>query len=284
MQRAVRRFLPGESLDDAVAAAVDLQARGQRSILTLLGENVADRAAAAAVAEHYERAVEAIGEAGLSADLSVKPTHLGLDLGVDVAEQGLRTVVKRAGAAGRIVAVDMEDSGYVDRTLALYRSVRADHENVGVCLQAYLYRTEDDLRALLPLQPMVRLVKGAYREADDVAWPRKSDVDAAYLARARELLEALREDGGLRIAFGTHDRGMIDGIRAMAADRSIDRDVFEIQMLYGIRRELQRELTAEGYTVRILVSYGEEWFPWYMRRLAERPANVWFMMRSMVAR
>lgn len=284
VQRAVRRFLPGEKLDDAIAAAADLQAHGQRSILTLLGENVADRSAATAVAEHYERAVEAIGEAGLSADLSVKPTHLGLDLGSDVAEKGLRSVVQRAGAAGRLIAVDMEDSGYVDATLSMYRSVRADHENVGLCLQAYLYRTEDDLRELLPLQPMIRLVKGAYREAADVAWPRKSDVDTAYLARARELLEALREHHGLRVAFGTHDRHMIDGIRGMAAERGIDRDAFEIQMLYGIRRELQRELTGEGYSVRILVSYGEEWFPWYMRRLAERPANVWFMMRSMAAR
>lgn len=284
VRRAVRRFLPGESLAEAVSAAAGLQATGQRSILTLLGENVADEADADATAEHYREAIEAIGEAGLEADLSVKPTHLGLDLGCDVAERGLRMIVQRAGGAGRLVAVDMESSEYVDSTLDLYRRVRADHENVGLCLQAYLYRTEADLADLLPLRPMIRLVKGAYRESSELAWPRKSDVDAAYLARARDLLEALRDDGDVRVAFGTHDRRMINGIRTLARDRKIDRDAFEIQMLYGIRRELQRELTAEGYALRILVSYGEQWFPWYMRRLAERPANVWFMMRSVVRR
>lgn len=284
VQRAVRRFMPGEQLADAVAAAGQLRDAGMRSILTLLGENVDDEAAAAEVADAFGSAVEAIAAAGLPADLSVKPTHLGLDLGFDVAERGLRDVVSRAGAAGRLVAVDMESSAYVDDTLELYRRIRPDHENVGVCLQAYLYRTEEDVRWLLPMGPMIRLVKGAYREAADVAWPRKSDVDAAYLARARQLLEALRDDAGVRVAFGTHDRAMIEGIRALAAARGIDRDAFEIQMLYGIGRDMQRELTAEGYAVRILISYGTHWFPWYMRRLAERPANVWFMARSMAGR
>lgn len=284
VRRAVRRFLPGEELADAVEAAGTLRDAGMSSILTLLGENVGDEAAADEVADLFGDAVEAIAEAGLPADISVKPTHLGLDLGVDVAERGLRTIVSRAGAAGRLVAVDMESSAYVDDTLEIYRRIRRDYENVGVCLQAYLFRTEYDVRQLLPMRPMIRLVKGAYREGADVAWPRKSDVDAAYLARARQLLDALREDAGVRVAFGTHDRAMIDGIRAFAADRGIDRDAFEIQMLYGIGRDLQRELTAEGYAVRILVSYGSAWFPWYMRRLAERPANVWFMARSMVGR
>ncbi|MGI9037715.1 MAG: proline dehydrogenase family protein [Gemmatimonadota bacterium] len=284
VRRAVRRFLPGEELEDAVEAAGELRDAGMSSILTLLGENVEDESAAADVADAFGSAVEAIAAAGLPADISVKPTHLGLDLGFDVAERGLREVVSRAGAAGRLVAVDMESSAYVDDTLELYRRIRPEHENVGVCLQAYLFRTEADVEWLLPMRPMIRLVKGAYREGADIAWPRKSDVDAAYLARSRQLLEALRADSGVRVAFGTHDRAMIDGIRVLAADRGIDRDAFEIQMLYGIGRDLQRELTADGYAVRILISYGKHWFPWYMRRLAERPANVWFMARSMAGR
>jgi len=281
IRRAVRRFLPGEELDDAVAAGERLRAEGLRTLLTLLGENVEDADDAVAVADAYAAAVEAIAAAGLPSDLSVKPTHLGLDLGDEVAEAGLRDVVARAGAAGRLVAIDMESSVYVDRTLELYRRLRADHQNVGLCLQAYLYRTEADLASLLPLDPTIRLVKGAYREPEDVAWPRKRDVDAAFVARAGELLDALRGDTATRVAFGTHDETMIDSIRSMASERGIERDAFEIQMLYGIRGDLQRTLASEGYVVRVLVSYGSQWFPWYMRRLAERPANVWFVAKSL---
>ena len=284
VQRAVSRFMPGESLEAAVDAGVSLQNAGMRSILTLLGENVADRSAAEQVATHYQGVVEAIGGAGLAADLSVKPTHLGLDLGTEVAEEALRAVVVRAGAAGRLVVVDMESSAYVDATLALYRGMRANHENVGICLQAYLYRTEEDMESLLPMRPMIRLVKGAYREPDDVAWPKKPEVDAAFLARAVRLLEATKADPGVRVGFGTHDGKLIDRIQRAAADIGLERDAYEIQMLYGIRRDLQASLVSEGYAVRILISYGPHWFPWYMRRLAERPANVWFMLRSVTGR
>ncbi len=282
VQRAVQRFMPGEKMEDAVGAAANLQNVGMRSILTLLGESVLDRASADGVVSHYEKVVEAIAGSGLTADLSLKPTHLGLDLGMEVAEAGLRAVISRAGAAGRLVVIDMEASVYVDDTLDLYRRLRADHQNVGVCLQSYLYRTQDDLESLLPLRPMIRLVKGAYRENDDIAWPKKSDVDEAFLARAAQLMEAAKADPGVRIAFGTHDERMIDGIKRQALDLGLARDAFEIQMLYGIRRDLQSELVADGYAVRILISYGPHWFPWYMRRLAERPANVWFMLRSVL--
>ena len=274
--------MPGEEMEDAVSAAAILQHVGMRSILTLLGESVLDRVAADGVVNHYERVVEAIAGSGLTAHLSVKPTHMGLDLGMDVAEAGLRTIVSRAGAAGRLVVIDMEASEYVDATLDLYRRLRADHQNVGVCLQSYLYRTEDDLESLLPLRPMIRLVKGAYRESSELAWLKKSDVDDAFLARAAQLMEAAKADPGVRIAFGTHDERIIDGIKRQAADLGLARDAFEIQMLYGIRRDLQSELVAEGYAVRILISYGPHWFPWYMRRLAERPANVWFMLRTVL--
>ena len=281
VQRAVRRFMPGEKLSDAVTASERLRADGLHTLLTLLGENVENSEEAVAVADAYADAVEAIAQAGLSSDLSVKPTHLGLDLGAEVAEAGLRDIVARAGAAGRLVAIDMEASVYVDRTLELYRRLRSDHENVGLCLQAYLHRTEEDLRSLLPLKPMIRLVKGAYREPEDVAWPRKQDVDAAFVARAGELLDAVQDDPATRVAFGTHDEAMIDSVRSMAAERGMERDAFEFQMLYGIRRDLQQNLASEGYAVRVLISYGSQWFPWYMRRLAERPANVWFVVKSL---
>lgn len=281
IRRAVRRFMPGEKLSDAVEASGALRSEGLRTILTLLGENVETPGDAMGVVDAYADAIEAIAEAGLPSDLSVKPTHLGLDLGLEVAEAGLREVVSRAGAAGRMVAIDMEASEYLEDTLELYRRLRADHANVGLCLQAYLYRTKDDLAALLPLRPMIRLVKGAYREPETLAWPRKSDVDAAYLARAGELLDAAAQDPEVQVAFGTHDAAMIAGVQEMARERGLERDAFEIQMLYGIRRDVQRELAAEGYAVRILISYGSHWFPWYMRRLAERPANVWFVAKSM---
>ncbi|MGD8495312.1 MAG: proline dehydrogenase family protein [Gemmatimonadales bacterium] len=284
VQRAVKRFMPGEELSDAVDASRQLRSDGMSTILTLLGENVETPEDAMTVADAYAAAIEAIAGAGLPSDLSVKPTHLGLDLGLEIAEAGLRDVVTRAGAAGRLVAIDMESSGYVDDTLELYRRLRADHENVGLCLQAYLYRTEQDLADLLPLQPMIRLVKGAYREPEDVAWPRKADVDAAYLERAGELLEAVARDSRVRAAFGTHDAAMIEGVKTLARDGGLERDAFEIQMLYGIRRDLQRQLASEGHAVRVLVSYGTHWFPWYMRRLAERPANTWFVVKSLLSR
>lgn len=280
VQRAVSRFMPGENLEDAVAAAASLRDSGRRSILTILGENVPDRTAAERVVADYESLIEAIAARGLTADLSVKPTHLGLDLGMDVAETMLRRVVERAGAAGRLVAIDMESTDYLEDTLELYRRLRSGRENVGLCLQAYLHRTEADLESLIPLRPMIRLVKGAYREPPELVMTRKADVDSAYLERARRLLEATRDDSGVRVGFGTHDVKMIDGVRRLADELGVDRDAFEIQMLYGIRRDIQESLVNDGYAVRILVSFGKHWFPWYMRRLAERPANVWFMLRS----
>jgi proline dehydrogenase len=274
--------MPGEQLSDAVAASERLRADGLHTLLTLLGENVENSDEAVAVADAYADAVEAIAQAGLSSDLSVKPTHLGLDLGAEVAEAGLRDIVARAGAAGRLVAIDMEASVYVDRTLELYRRLRSDHENVGLCLQAYLHRTEEDLRSLLPLKPMIRLVKGAYREPEDVAWPRKQDVDAAFVARAGELLDAAHYDPATRVAFGTHDEAMIDSVRSMAAERGMERDAFEFQMLYGIRRDLQTRLRQTGYNMRVYIPFGTQWYPYLMRRLAERPANIAFILGNLV--
>jgi proline dehydrogenase len=282
VHRAVRRFMPGEELEGAVEAARGLASSNLATILTLLGENVSSAEETVGVATAYGHALQAIGAAGLDTDLSVKATHLGLNLGQQLAFDNLDRVIADADEAGRLVALDMEATGYVDRTLDLYRSLRTRHSNVGICLQAYLYRTEADLDSVLSLGPMVRLVKGAYNEPADAAFPRKSDVDLNYLLLADQLLEARQSDPRVRIAFGTHDERMIDSIIGRMDDMGLPPGACEFQMLYGIGRKLQLRLVAAGHPVRVLISYGSHWFPWYMRRLAERPANVGFVLRSLV--
>lgn len=284
VRRAVRRFMPGEELSDALDAAQRLDELGRSSIFTVLGENVESADETRTVADAYSEALQAIRERGLDTDLSVKPTHLGLDLDPGLALENLSRLVGSAGAMERLVALDMEMSGYVDATLDLYRALRSSHANVGICLQAYLRRTEQDLEGLLASDPMIRLVKGAYSEAESVAFPRKADVDANYLKLARRMLESHRENPGVRVAFGTHDARMISQIVRSSDELDLPPDACEFQMLYGIRRELQARLSNEGRAVRVLVSYGSHWFPWYMRRLAERPANVGFVLRSMASR
>ena len=281
VKRATTRFMPGETMEDALGAARTLGESGVTAILTLLGENVGDAEAAEAVADEYLALLEQTVETGLDADISVKPTHLGLDLGFDVAARNLRALVARAAERGRLVAVDMESTSYCDPTLDLYRVLRAESANVGICLQSYLYRSRADLEDLLTLEPMIRLVKGAYKEPADLAFPRKADVDASYLDLSQVLLEAAR-DGTARVAFGTHDADMITEINRRAAGMKCPRESYEFQMLFGIQRELQVRLAASGYRVRVLISYGAYWFPWYMRRLAERPANVGFVLRNML--
>jgi proline dehydrogenase len=280
VQRATRRFMPGESMDDALDAARDLSERGMASILTLLGENVEDEAAAESVASAYEELLSRRPDTGLDLDISVKPTHLGLEVGLEVAARNLQRLARAASERDALVVIDMESSAFLPPTLELYRALRAKHENAGVCLQAYLYRTPSDLEILLPLKPMIRLVKGAYKEPSEIAYPRKRDVDTAFGRLAGQLLEAARE-GQAQVAFGTHDEKLIHEINRMAAGMGCPRDGYEIQMLYGIRRDLQARLVEDGYRVRVLVSYGTHWFPWYMRRLAERPANVGFVLRSL---
>ncbi len=281
VRRATTRFMPGESMDDALEAAGSLGDRGITTLLTLLGENVDDAEAATAVTGEFATLLDRSAEASLDAHISVKPTHLGLDLGFDVAAENLAALVAAAAGHGRLVAVDMESSRYCDPTLDLYRVLRAEHENVGICLQSYLYRTDADLEELIDLAAMIRLVKGAYKEPADLAYPKKADVDVSYLRQSVTLLEAAR-DGAARVAFGTHDAAMISEINRRAADMKCPRESYEFQMLYGIERDLQARLAESGYRMRVLISYGAYWFPWYMRRLAERPANVGFVLRSMM--
>lgn len=280
-QRAVRRFMPGEDLRSALGASQQLAATSISSVLTQLGENVRDRAEAEAVTRHYFEVLEEIAKQKVPSQISVKPTHLGLDLGKDVCEAQLDALLTRAEAGGSFVWVDMEGSPYLEATLDLYRKARAKHANVGVCLQSYLYRTPGDLESLLPLKPAIRLVKGAYREPATIAFPRKADVDERFFTLAMRLLEA--RDGQVRSpGIGTHDIPLIDRIIAGARSKSAPADAFEIQMLYGIRTADQYRMAAAGQKVRVLISYGSAWFAWYMRRLAERPANLWFVLRSLL--
>ena len=283
VRRAVRRFMPGETLGDALDAAHALE-NGRRipSLVTFLGENVADEAEAREVADHYVDAAAQVAARGLDAEISLKPTHLGLDLGFGVAEENIRRITAAAEAHGNWVWMDMEYSRYVDPTLDLYRAIRADHRLLGICLQAYLHRTPADLESLMPLGPAIRLVKGAYAEPPDVALPVKADVDRAFYDLSRRMLAPDAREAGLRAGFATHDPALIRRIEAWAEANGVERDAYEYQMLYGISENEQHRLAGEGRGIRVLISYGRHWFPWYVRRLAERPANVGFVLRSMV--
>jgi proline dehydrogenase len=283
-RRAVRRFLPGEDLEDAITAALRMRDQGVRTIFTELGENVADAAAVRAVADHYAHALDRVAQAGLDCYLSVKPTHLGLDLDPALCAESLRRLTAAAAAHRNLVWLDMESSTYTDATIELFRALRGDYSNTGICLQANLRRTAADIDALLPLAPTVRLVKGAYAEPADRALTTKADVDAAYFEHARKLLGAADPGTGQVIGIATHDVPLIRRIAAAAESMGRGRDSFQVQMLYGIHQRHQLQLAREGFHVRVLISYGEYWFPWYMRRLAERPANVWFVVRSLFAR
>lgn len=281
VQRATRRFLPGERLEDALAEARRLQDGGTAATVTLLGENVATPADADGVLEHYRGVLETVRGAGLDTEISVKLTQLGLDQDVDATRQRLEHLV-RGCDPGSLVWVDMESSAYVDRTLEVFRAVREDHQNVGLCLQSYLQRTKADLEELLPLHPAIRLVKGAYKEPPDVAFARKADVDQNFIRLTSTLLRARKEGRAGRPAIGTHDPRMVGEANRMAYELGLAKDAYEIAMLYGIQTSEQERLVRGGYSLRVLISYGSHWFPWYMRRLAERPANVWFVVKQLV--
>lgn len=280
MRRAVKRFMPGEDLDSALNAAQELAPGGIGAVLTELGEQVRSAAEADAVRDHYLMVLDRVRQRALPAQLSIKLTHMGLDGDREACIARVRALTKRAAETGSFVWIDMEESSYTDVTLKVYRRVRAERANVGVCLQAYLRRTTDDLTALLPLQPAIRLVKGAYNEPAAVAFPKKADVDTNYFTVAEQLLEGAAA-GKARPVFGTHDLRLIGRIRERAASLGAAPAAYEFHLLYGIRAGEQRQLAAQGAKVRVLISYGSAWFAWYMRRLAERPANVWFVVRSL---
>jgi proline dehydrogenase len=280
MRLGASRFVGGETLDEIVVTLRALNGRGLRANTTLLGEGIRDEAAATVVAATYEEILQRLADEGLQANVALKLTHLGLALDEELAFQNVAQVVSRAAVLGNFIRVDMEESAWVDATLRIYRRLReAGHDNVGTVLQSYLYRSEDDLAALLPLRPNLRIVKGAYLEPPDLAYPRKQDVDAAY----GRLLERMLREGSFT-AVATHDERLIEHTISFARREGIDGGRFEFQMLYGVRPQLQLDLVRRGFGVRVATPFGPEWYLYLIRRLAERPANVLFFARSLVRR
>jgi proline dehydrogenase len=281
-RRAVRRFMPGESVEPALEAAVGFQIEGIGSLFTRLGENLTDIAEADEVAAHYLGVMDEIHGRKLDGEVSVKLTQLGFDLDVERAFEHASALAARAAQDAKTLWIDMEGSEYAEGTVAFYERLKAIHPNTGICLQAYLRRTAADIQRLLPLDPEIRLVKGAYAEPATIAYGSRHDVDTNYVALAVTLLEAGHRGGHVRLGLGTHDVRLIEQIAEHATALGLPRTAFEIQMLYGIRMDQQRRLAREGFLVRDLIAYGEAWYPWYMRRLAERPANVIFALRQIV--
>jgi proline dehydrogenase len=281
-KRAVRRFMPGEDVESALKAAVTFKADGISSMFTRLGENVTKMAEADAVAEHYLGVLEDIEARGLDGEVSVKLTQLGYDLDVDRTLEHAKRLAAKSAESGRTLWVDMEGSDYAEGTIAFYERLKAAHPNTGLCLQSYLKRTAADVQRLLPLNPRIRLVKGAYAEPATIAYQSRHDVDSNFVALAVALLEGARSGREVLLGLGTHDVRLIEQVAQHTEAMGLPKTSFEVQMLYGIRMDQQRRLAGEGYLVRDLIAYGEAWYPWYMRRLAERPANVIFALRQII--
>jgi proline dehydrogenase len=281
MQRAVRRFMPGETLESALDAAAPLEAAGIGTMYTRLGENLTTLEEADEVTEHYLAVYDAIAARGYRGEVSVKPTQLGLDLDPDRTLAHLERLAAKAAAIDSYLWIDMEGSAYVEPTIVLYERLRAVESRTGICLQAYLKRTPSDVERLRPLDPAIRLVKGAYDEPSAIAYRDKRQVDASYMAIAVDILKTGR-GRPIRLGLGTHDVALVEQIAEQVDPAGVPRDGFEIEMLYGIRSREQYRLANAGYRVQTLIAYGEAWYPWYMRRLAERPANVAFAIRSLL--
>ena len=281
VRRSVVKFMPGETVEDAIAAAKAIQPRRINTILTRLGENITHITEADEVAAHYTKVIALVKAAGLDAQISVKPTQLGFDQDKEVCFRHLAALTDAAVAAGNFMWLDMESSPYVDGTLALYKRLRERTPKVGVAIQAYLHRTAADLEPLVAMGAAIRLVKGAYLEPPNVALPNKPDVDANYFTLASRLLQDDANKPGALLHIATHDIGLQQRLQQVIAERKVAQSRYEFAMLYGIQSARQDELAKAGASVRCLISYGEYWFPWYMRRLGERPANVWFVVKNL---
>jgi proline dehydrogenase len=277
-----RRFVAGTRQSDVIDAVRRLNADGFDATVSYLGEAVTTETEVQAAVAEFASYAEAVRAQSLRSHLSIKLTELGLAFDPELAERCLDTVLTRAAAAGTFVRIDMEDSHYTESTLAIFRRARAVHANTGIVIQSYLHRSIDDIEALAREGASVRLVKGAYREPPSVAWQSKEDVDANYV-RLIDAYFAHAADSG-RLAIATHDARMVKAALRIAAERGIGGDRMEFQMLYGIRGDLQRTLRDQGHRVRIYVPYGSHWYPYLMRRLAERPANLWFFLRGALRR
>lgn len=276
-RRVARRFVAGETLEDAIATARACNQKGMATSLDFLGENVASEAEARGVREMYLGVFDRIAAEKLDANVSLKLTQLGLDLNEALCEQLLASIVDRAARHNNFVRIDMEGSAYTQRTVDLCKRVRAKSPAVGTVVQSYLYRSEEDVRGLLAAGCRLRLCKGAYKEPPAVAFANKADVDANYVKLMKLLLAS-----GIYHGIATHDEAMIAATKEFVRQQGIAQNKFEFQMLYGIRSDLQEQLVRDGYRMRVYIPYGTEWFPYFMRRLAERPANVLFFVKSLL--
>lgn len=278
-RKVVRRFVAGEHLDDAVAAVRTLNKAGRLASLDCLGESVSSEEEARRAAAVYAEMFDRIAAEKLTCNVSLKLTQLGLDIRQSLCEELLAQIVNRAAAHGNFVRIDMESSAYTDRTIDICKRVHARYDSVGTVVQSYLFRTEQDVRGLVSAGCRLRLVKGAYKEPATVAFPQKSDVDANYVKLMKILLPS-----GIYHGIATHDPHVLDATKKFASEQGIRTDQFEFQMLYGIRTDLQEQLIREGYRLRVYVPFGSDWFPYFMRRLAERPANLKFFLSNLFRR
>ena len=276
-KQITRRFIAGENIDDALEAIRRLNQHGITASFDHLGESISCEEEAESDVREYFHVLQRISETGIDSNVSVKPTQLGLDIDYDLCLRNIRRIVEEARRYGNFVRIDMEDSPRTDATLKVFRTLRAEFDNVGIVLQSYLYRTEKDLSDMLSIGARVRLCKGAYDEPDSVAFPEKADVDANFVKLMKTLLKS-----GIYHGIATHDDRMIEATREFARAERIGQDAFEFQMLFGVRQAQQMKLAKAGYRMRTYVPYGEYWYPYFMRRLAERPANVWFVLRSLL--
>jgi proline dehydrogenase len=275
--KVTSRFVAGEKLEDAVAAIGQLNARGISASFDHLGESITSEAETRREVDEYVRVLDAIAANKLDSNVSVKLTQLGLDVSVDLCYANTRAIVEAARRHNNFVRIDMEDSSKTDRTFEVFRRLRSEFDNVGIVIQAYLYRSEQDVEDMLSLGARIRLCKGAYKEPASVAFPNKADVDRNFIKLTRRLLTS-----GIYHGIATHDEKIIAAAREFARQQDIGPERFEFQMLYGIRRDLQERLVRDGYRLRVYVPYGRYWYPYFMRRLAERPANLWFIFRNLI--
>ena len=284
VRKSVSAFMPGEKVEDALGAATSLAPQRINTILTRLGEGVTRLDEAERVTQHYLDVLDKVKAAGLDAQISVKPTQLGLDLDPEQCQRNLDRICEKAARLHNVpVWIDMENSPYVDPTLKLFRASKAKYPGVGIAIQAYLYRSAQDIESLIPLGPAVRMVKGAYLEPPEVAYPKKADVDENFYTLCCRLMAADAQKSGTLLHIATHDVALADRLLAFIDQHKVPVSAYEFAMLYGIQPGLQRRLVESAAPLRVLISYGDYWFPWYMRRLAERPANVWFVLKSLVA-
>ena len=279
------RFIAGKTSQDAIQAAQQINQSGMSATLNYLGESVDTAEDAAVAREAILHLMQHIQQYGVNATVSVKPTQLGLHIGPHIIRENLQQLLTAAEKYDTRIRIDMEDSSVTDTTLDLYRNLRDEDgfgHRIGIVLQAYLYRTEADVAALIQEGAWVRLCKGAYKEPNELAFPEKADTDANFLKLAKQMLSEEARAHGMYPCFATHDEALIRAIIQFARQNQIDKNAFEFQMLYGIRRDLQQEISTEGYRLRIYIPYGTAWYPYFMRRLAERPANLWFFLNNLL--